>query len=80
VAVFIDGCFWHGCSKHYRPAKRNADFWSEKIKGNMARDIDTDTRLTESGWRVVRVWEHESPIAVAERIKTIVQDASSSVD
>jgi DNA mismatch endonuclease (patch repair protein) len=80
VAVFIDGCFWHGCPEHYRPAKRNADFWDEKIKGNMARDIDTKTRLTESGWRVVRVWEHESPAAAAERVRVIVQGASSSVD
>jgi DNA mismatch endonuclease (patch repair protein) len=46
----------------------------------MARDIDTETRLAESGWRVVRVWEHESPTAVAERIRAIVQGTSSSVD
>jgi DNA mismatch endonuclease, patch repair protein len=80
VAVFIDGCFWHGCPEHYRPARLNANFWNEKIKGNMARDIDTDTRLAEWGWRVVRAWEHESPIVVAERIRAIVQGASSSVD
>jgi DNA mismatch endonuclease, patch repair protein len=73
VAVFLDGCFWHGCPEHHRPAKRNTDFWGAKIKGNIARDADTDIRLHGEGWRVVRVWEHEQPAAAAERIRTVVR-------
>ncbi len=73
VAVFVDGCFWHGCQEHHRPATRNADFWRSKIQGNMARDADTDTRLREAGWMVVRVWEHESPSDAAVRISETVQ-------
>jgi DNA mismatch endonuclease (patch repair protein) len=79
VAVFLDGCFWHGCPEHHRPAKKNSEFWDSKIKGNIARDTDTDTRLREAGWRVIRVWEHEEPIAAAQRVQLMVRglDAKS---
>lgn len=73
VAVFLDGCFWHGCPEHHRPAKRNAEFWKAKIEGNISRDVNTDTRLREEGWRVVRVWEHEDPAVAAHRIAMIVR-------
>lgn len=60
VAVFIDGCFWHGCPKHGRTAfNHNADYWSAKIAGNVARDADTNVRLRRAGWHVLRYWEHE---------------------
>ena len=59
VAVFIDGCFWHGCPEHATWPKHNAEFWREKIEANRQRDRDTDRRLIEEGWRVVRVWEHQ---------------------
>jgi DNA mismatch endonuclease (patch repair protein) len=72
VAVFVDGCFWHGCPEHYRPAKRNTEFWAAKIDGNIARDADTDARLKLAGWRVIRVWEHEQPSIAAARIKAVV--------
>jgi DNA mismatch endonuclease (patch repair protein) len=72
VAVFLDGCFWHGCPDHYRPATKNAEFWDTKIKGNIARDADTDQRLRDAGWRVVRVWEHEKPAEAASRIQAVV--------
>jgi len=73
VAVFVDGCFWHGCPEHHRPAKRNTEFWTTKIQGNIARDADTDNRLKQAGWHVVRVWEHEPPSVAADKIRTIVR-------
>lgn len=75
VAIFVDGCFWHGCSEHASWPKSNAQFWREKIETNRARDADTDRRLQTSGWRVVRIWSHESAGEAAERIKDIVRTA-----
>ena len=60
VAVFVDGCFWHGCAPHATWPKANAEFWRTKILGNQERDRDTNERLRSEGWMVVRVWEHES--------------------
>ena len=77
VAVFVDGCFWHGCPDHYRPARRNSEFWATKIEGNIARDADTDSHLTRAGWRVIRVWEHERPTAAAARISLMVRGQPS---
>ncbi len=74
VAVFFsDGCYWHGCPEHYRAASQNKEFWRDKIAANRARDIDTDARLREAGWTVVRVWEHEDPIAAADNIAQTVR-------
>ena len=73
VAVFVDGCFWHGCPEHASWPKSNAQFWREKIETNRARDADTDRRLRASGWRVVRVWSHESAGDAADRIEDIVR-------
>lgn len=73
VAVFVDGCFWHGCPEHASWPKSNAQFWRDKIETNRARDADTDRRLRASGWRVVRVWSHESADDAAERIEHIVR-------
>ncbi|MFF2566728.1 very short patch repair endonuclease [Streptomyces sp. NPDC058084] len=72
VAVFVDGCFWHGCPEHFRPARKNAEFWTAKIAANQARDEETDRLLSEAGWRVVRVWEHEDPAEAARRVVEIV--------
>lgn len=72
VAVFLDGCFWHGCPDHHRPASRNSQFWTTKIEGNKIRDADTDRRLTESGWTVIRVWEHEKVGEAADRVRRAV--------
>ncbi len=60
VAVFIDGCYWHGCPEHYVPPKTNPGYWSEKVVRNVERDRDTDRQLREAGWLVLRFWEHES--------------------
>lgn len=73
IAVFIDGCFWHGCAEHGRKSFRhNVDYWPAKIATNMARDLDTTARLSEAGWRVLRFWEHEPPAEVASAIATAV--------
>ncbi len=71
VAVYVDGCFWHGCPIHGTWPKNNADWWRAKIEGNRARDRDTDERLADAGWTVVRVWEHEGPEA-ADRVASAV--------
>jgi DNA mismatch endonuclease (patch repair protein) len=68
VAVFVDGCFWHGCPLHGTWPKQNAAFWREKIETNMQRDRDTDDRLAAIGWNVVRIWEHETPDDAARTI------------
>ncbi|WP_392891502.1 very short patch repair endonuclease [Streptomyces sp. LN699] len=72
VAVFVDGCFWHGCPEHATWPRRNAEFWRAKIEGNRARDRDTDARLAEAGWLAVRVWEHEPPAESAVRVAEVV--------
>lgn len=72
IAVFIDGCFWHGCSEHGTWPKRNANFWKEKILANRSRDLDTNSRLNDLGWKVIRIWEHEDPTTAAEKIAKIV--------
>ncbi|WP_081618171.1 very short patch repair endonuclease [Mycobacterium sp. 155] len=75
VALFIDGCFWHGCPDHgSRRTTANTEYWSAKIERNQARDRDTDERLREAGWLSLRVWEHEDPIVVADRAVAIVRD------
>lgn len=72
VAVFVDGCFWHRCPDHYRPPRSNAEYWEPKIERNVERDRETDTRLQQDGWTVVRVWEHEDPRLAAHRIAEVV--------
>lgn len=72
VAVFVDGCFWHGCPKHASWPKSNADFWREKIEANRARDSDTNRRLRAMGWKVVRIWAHEDVGKAASRVGSIV--------
>jgi DNA mismatch endonuclease (patch repair protein) len=74
VVVFVDGCFWHGCPVHATWPRANADFWRAKIVANQQRDSDTDARLAETGWLVIRVWEHDDPLTAATRIAEIVRD------
>lgn len=73
VAVFLDGCFWHGCPVHHTKAAANATFWADKVTTNRARDRDTDARLAEAGWVSVRIWEHENPVEAAERVRDVVR-------
>ncbi|RSM83418.1 very short patch repair endonuclease [Amycolatopsis sp. WAC 01375] len=73
VAVFVDGCFWHGCPEHATWPKTNADFWRTKIETNRRRDLDTDRKFAEAGWLVVRIWEHETVTAAATKIGETVR-------
>lgn len=57
VAVFVDGCFWHGCPIHATAPKANHEWWQAKLARNIERDRDTDDKLRAQGWSVVRVWE-----------------------
>jgi DNA mismatch endonuclease, patch repair protein len=68
VAVYVDGCFWHGCPDHGTWPKANADWWRSKIEANRTRDRDTDRRLEEAGWTAVHAWEHETVAAIADRV------------
>ena len=76
VAVFVDGCFWHGCPIHGTQAKANAEFWHLKIKQNQKRDADTTQRLEQAGWKVIRVWEHDDPVEAAEKIYNAIKNNS----
>jgi DNA mismatch endonuclease (patch repair protein) len=72
VAVFLDGCFWHGCAQHHTVARTNAGFWADKVRQNEERDRDTDRRLREAGWVTVRIWEHEDPYEAALKVRAVV--------
>lgn len=74
VAVFVDGCFWHGCPEHGRREHRvNAWYWPEKIQRNVDRDADTTRRLIDRGWTVIRIWEHEPAADAAARVSAAVR-------
>ncbi|MDQ1438214.1 MAG: mismatch endonuclease, patch repair protein [Acidimicrobiaceae bacterium] len=60
VAVFVDGCFWHGCPEHRTVPATNRAYWEPKLARNVERDRETEGLFGASGWRVVRVWEHET--------------------
>ena len=68
VAVFVDGCFWHGCPVHATWPRANAAWWRAKIEATRRRDADTNRRLADAGWTVVRVWEHEETDSAVERV------------
>jgi DNA mismatch endonuclease (patch repair protein) len=72
VAVFCDGCYWHGCPEHVSWPKANAAWWREKIERTRMRDEDTTERLRAVGWTVVRVWEHEAVDDAAALIAEVV--------
>lgn len=57
VALFTDGCFWHGCPRCYKAPRHNRSFWAQKVSGNRDRDERVNRALTRLGWRVLRVWE-----------------------
>ncbi|MHB8450568.1 MAG: very short patch repair endonuclease [Mycobacteriales bacterium] len=74
IAVFVDGCFWHGCPDHAVAPRANAAWWRSKLEANVARDRRGDASLREAGWTVVRAWEHESPTLVADAIEQMWRD------
>jgi DNA mismatch endonuclease (patch repair protein) len=73
LAVFIDGCFWHGCPVHGVRPRANSSYWTAKLARNRARDDRVTTRLQAAGWRVIRVWEHEDPLRAAARIESALR-------
>jgi DNA mismatch endonuclease (patch repair protein) len=77
LAVFVDGCFWHGCRWHCRMPTDNREYWQRKIAGNSARDRRTTLLLRQMGWRVLRLWGHSlvSPDAIAARITSELDTA-----
>jgi DNA mismatch endonuclease (patch repair protein) len=73
IAVFLDGCYWHGCPDHYVASKSHSEYWAAKIHGNRARDRDTDTRLTSAGWLVLRFWQHQDHTQIADDVEQAVR-------
>lgn len=79
VAVFVDGCFWHGCPDHYRPPKTNDGYWSPKITRNMDRDREVDAALEKAGWLVLRFWEHQPAAECAASVVEIVHERRTAL-
>ena len=73
VAVYVDGCFWHSCPEHGTQPVANAEFWERKLARNRERDAATNRVLGEHGWAVLRFWEHEDPVAAADRVERVVR-------
>lgn len=73
VAVFLDGCFWHGCPDHFRLPRTNADYWLRRIGANVRRVPAVADALARSGWTAIRVWEHEDPTEAASRVANAVE-------
>src|SRR3712207_4738011 len=72
VAVFLDGCFWHGCPAHGTQPRANGEWWARKLARNAARDGETNDALANLGWTVLRFWEHEDPTLMADRVQAEV--------
>ncbi|WP_082590261.1 very short patch repair endonuclease [Phycicoccus sp. Soil748] len=77
VAVFVDGCFWHGCPIHHNASKTNAEYWAKKVDNNRARDLETVRALEAAGWRVLRIWEHETPAHAVASIERALAQAEA---
>ena len=69
TAVFVDGCWWHGCPLHAKAPGSNTSWWAQKLAANAERDERQTTLLQDDGWTVIRVWEHDDPDAVAVLVK-----------
>lgn len=80
LAVFVDGCFWHGCPQHATKPRTNAAFWRKKFAANRARDVLVTRTLRRNGWRVLRIWEHElarkHEARLVARIRRVLECAS----
>lgn len=77
LAVFVDGCFWHGCQEHRSLPITNASFWKEKIEATARRDRQQVAWMQEAGWTVIRVWEHDVPDRARRTISELVDDLRS---
>lgn len=74
IAVFVDGCFWHGCPEHHTSAKTNAGYWSTKVETNRNRDAETTLALQSEGWLVLRFWEHIPASEAADAVHAAVAE------
>jgi DNA mismatch endonuclease (patch repair protein) len=77
VAVFVDGCFWHGCPEHQHIPNTNREYWVPKLRRNMERDRQVDEGLRQRGWGIVRAWEHEGVADVSDRIAGLIRQRSA---
>ena len=75
IAVFVDGCYWHGCPDHGTQPATNRRYWADKIGRNVERDAETTAYLQQAGWTVLRFWEHEDAESVADRVQESVLSA-----
>jgi DNA mismatch endonuclease (patch repair protein) len=73
LVVYVNGCFWHGCGRHYREPKTNASFWRNKIATNRTRDRKVRRNLQRRGWKVIVVWEHDDVEQTADEISKLVR-------
>jgi DNA mismatch endonuclease (patch repair protein) len=73
VAVFVDGCYWHGCPEHYTPPRTNPSYWGPKIARNQERDSRVTAELGSEGWTVLRFWEHDPADVAAIKIAAAVR-------
>jgi DNA mismatch endonuclease (patch repair protein) len=80
VAVFVDGCYWHGCPEHGRTPRSNTSYWSVKLERNRQRDLITTRLLELAGWSVVRVWEHLPVADASAEVVAATLRASSTTD
>lgn len=72
IAIFVDGCFWHGCPDHYSRPRASEPYWAEKLRSNIERDIRQTAVLEEQGWRVIRIWEHQVRYGLPEAVNLIL--------
>jgi DNA mismatch endonuclease (patch repair protein) len=81
IALFVDGCFWHGCNSHCSIPKTNRKFWEQKIRRNRTRDKHVNRVLRAADWRVLRIWQHElsNPAAVVRRVDMALKAHSRKV-
>jgi DNA mismatch endonuclease (patch repair protein) len=80
LAVFVDGCFWHGCPMHGRKPTSNIEYWHSKLEKNQARDLAVNQLLRNKGWRVLRIWEHDLKISrrLARKIERALKISKKS--
>ena len=77
LAVFVDGCFWHGCPLHYSGPARRRSFWARKLADNVRRDREVDAALVKAGWRPLHIWQHDLT-NTEDAIETVVRALGSS--
>lgn len=77
VAIFVDGCFWHACPEHGTRPRTNREWWDWKLQRNKDRDTDTNRRLMELGWTVLRIWEHEPVDEAVEKVLATLERGTS---